>query len=239
MNAAHRNGTNHTTAELPEPSRNGTNGVHQDTDAPSANGHVGAADKNDTPPSPSVNGSNGRDQNGHFAKGNPGGPGNPFARRTAHLRRVLTAAVTDEDIEAIANALREKAKAGDVAAAKLLLAYSIGQPTPAVDPDTLDQQEWAIFRQVPVPPSEVERLLKDVPIDFACDLARTLMPHLADMVKKKAQPFFASTPEPSKKRRRRRKRRKTRACAVAPSVGTSRAHWTSDASPDRLDGWSL
>jgi hypothetical protein len=31
--------------------------------------------------------SNGRDERGRFAVGNPGGPGNPFAKRAAALRK--------------------------------------------------------------------------------------------------------------------------------------------------------
>jgi hypothetical protein len=213
MNASYRNGVNHTAiSPLPEPSANGANGeLHRRADAPSANGDIGAGQSG---PSPSANGANGRDQRGRFAKGNPGGPGNPFARRTAQLRRVLSMAVTDEDIAAIAQQLLEQAKAGDVAAARLLLSYAIGQPTEAVDPDTLDQQEWAIFRQVPVPAPEVERLIHDVPIDFACELARALVPHLANIAAQKAKPILAGTHEPSKKRTRRDKRRQARALAV-------------------------
>jgi hypothetical protein len=228
MNADYRNGVNHTVAgHLPEPSANGSNGglhqcpeapsangsnsgLHQCPEAPSANGDIGTGESG---PSPSANGANGRDQRGRFAKGNSGGPGNPFARRTAMLRRVLSTAVTEKDIAAIAKRLLEQAKAGDVAAARLLLSYAIGQPTEAVDPDTLDQQEWAIFRQVPVPAPEVERLIHDVPVDFACEMARALAPHLGDIAAKKAKPIFAGTHESGKKRTRRGKRRKAPARA--------------------------
>src|SRR5207302_6295868 len=88
--------------------------------------------------SPSADEASGRDARGRFTRGNPGGAGNPFARRVAELRRTLIARVTEEDIDAAADALIEKARQGDVAAAKLLLAYSIGQPAAPVDPDTLD-----------------------------------------------------------------------------------------------------
>jgi hypothetical protein len=216
MNADYRNGVNHTiTSQPPEPSDNGANGdLHQRAEARSAKRDIGAGDPGKTEPSPSANGANGRDQRGRFAKGNPGGPGNPFARRTAHLRRVLSMAVTEEDVEAIAKRLLEQAKAGDVAAARLLLRYAIGQPTEAVDPDTLDQQEWTIFRQVPVPAPEVERLLHDVPVDFACGLARALVPHLADIAAQKAKPILTGTVQPSNKRPRRGKRRRASALAL-------------------------
>ena len=81
----------------------------------------------------------------------PVGPATPLRGGRRSCGACLSMAVTEEDIEAIAKRLVEQAKAGDVAAARLLLSYAIGQPTEAVDPDTLDQQEWAIFRQVPVP----------------------------------------------------------------------------------------
>jgi hypothetical protein len=122
-------------------------------------------------------------------------------------------AVTDEDIDAIAKRLLELAKAGDVAAARLLLGYAIGKPTETVDPDTLDQQEWAIFRQIPVPPAEVERLVRDVPVDFACELTRALAPHLSDMAKKTAQPFFDGDVKPTKRQRKQAKRRAALAAA--------------------------
>ena len=40
---------------------------------------------------PKPNGANGRDEKGHFAKGNGGGPGNPFAQQVAELRKTLLA----------------------------------------------------------------------------------------------------------------------------------------------------
>ena len=78
---------------------------------------------------PSPNGENGgRDAAGRFTKGNPGGPGNPMGRRVAALRRALLDAVTEEDVRALAGALLEKAKGGDVAAARLIMPYLVGPP---------------------------------------------------------------------------------------------------------------
>ena len=68
--------------------------------------------------SPSPDGANGRDAGGRFTRGNPGGPGNPFARRIAELRRAAIATVTEDDIQAVITALIAKAKQGDVAAAR-------------------------------------------------------------------------------------------------------------------------
>ena len=93
-------------------------------------------------PSPSPNGSNGRDSCGKFAKGNSGGPGNPYARRVAQMRSIIAAEFTDEDVHQVLRKLVEMAKNGDLAAAKLLLSYAVGRPVePACDPDHVDAQE--------------------------------------------------------------------------------------------------
>jgi hypothetical protein len=62
----------------------------------------------------------GRDGRGRFAPGNPGGPGNPFARRSAALREALCEAVTEENLKDLARVLLLHAQGGDVPAAKLL-----------------------------------------------------------------------------------------------------------------------
>src|SRR5438105_3810188 len=89
----------------------------------------------------------GREANGQFAKGNPGGPGNPFARQVAKLRKVILNRLTEEDLLAITEALLAKAREGSVSAAKLLLAYAIGKPASSPDPDRLDGQELEHFKQ--------------------------------------------------------------------------------------------
>jgi hypothetical protein len=70
---------------------------------------------------------------GQFQKGNPGGPGNPHARQVALIRSALLAALTPEVIEKIMARLVEHAVEGNMAAIKLLLAYSIGRPGKAED----------------------------------------------------------------------------------------------------------
>ena len=91
---------------------------------------------------PSPNGGNGkRKANGRFAKGNPGGPGNPYARRVAQLRAVIADAVTDEDLLAIVGALVERAKKGDVAAARELFNRLVGRPPEAVDPERKEMEK--------------------------------------------------------------------------------------------------
>ena len=70
---------------------------------------------------PSPNGSNGRTENGRFTVGNTGGPGNPHATKVGKLRSALLNAVTESDIQEIVTKLVALAKAGDLAATKILL----------------------------------------------------------------------------------------------------------------------
>ena len=82
-------------------------------------------------PTPSTNG---RTPRGQFAKGNPGGPGNPYARRTAALRSALLDAVTEADIRAIAKALVKRARDGEVPAVRELLDRLLGRPGDVQEP---------------------------------------------------------------------------------------------------------
>src|SRR5206468_9564112 len=100
----------------------------------------------------------GHEPNGRWAKGNPGGPGNPFARQVAALRKVILNRLTEEDLLAITEALLAKAKEGSVGAAKLLLAYAIGKPASAPDPDRLDGQELKHFKDQVETVNEVHEL---------------------------------------------------------------------------------
>ena len=74
-------------------------------------------------PSPSSE----RDARGRFAKGNSGGPGNPYAREVAHVRKLMFATVSDEQIKALILRLLDMAMEGNVPAAKLLLSYLMGK----------------------------------------------------------------------------------------------------------------
>src|SRR5262249_42545557 len=91
----------------------------------------------------------GRDAGGRFARGNKGGPGNPHARRVAALRSALLEALTPERMQTLAERLYDRPLAGDTAAAKLLLAYALDRPAPAVDPDRLDLDEWRLRQDCP------------------------------------------------------------------------------------------
>jgi hypothetical protein len=92
-------------------------------------------------------GGKGRAADGKFSFGNKGGPGNPFARQVAQLRKALVDAVTVERIQAIAAKLLELAEAGNVQAAKLVFSYVLGKPQPMPEPDRLDVEEWQGYKE--------------------------------------------------------------------------------------------
>ena len=109
----------------------------------------------------------GRDDKGRFVRGNPGGSGNPFARKTAALRSALIRKMDEERIEQLADKLIEQALDGDVPSARLVLQYAIGLPTQAVDPDDVDRLEWERERRQAVPSAEVNAASGGVPVAVA------------------------------------------------------------------------
>lgn len=62
-----------------------------------------------------------RDRSGRFLPGCRPGPGNPESARSQRRMAVFRGAISDEDIEALARALLEKALAGDIRATEALL----------------------------------------------------------------------------------------------------------------------
>ena len=58
-----------------------------------------------TEPTTSAPTNDARDERGRFVAGNRGGPGNPFARKVAALRRALIDSVTPQDIQEVAGRL--------------------------------------------------------------------------------------------------------------------------------------
>ena len=122
----------------------------------------------------------GRDGQGRFAAGNKGGPGNPFARQTAGLRKAALRVVSTEDMEEVFRQLTAKAKSGDVAAIKLLLSYTVGKPEKAVDPDTLDQQEWKLLQQNSIRSEELQALLCLVQMPLFLKMVRAVLPGLQE-----------------------------------------------------------
>jgi hypothetical protein len=111
-----------------------------------------------------------RDAGGRFVPGNKGGPGNPFARRVAALRKAFFEAVDEGKIRRLAEALYEKAVGGDVAAAALLLKYLLGRPAEAVDPDRLDLEEFRLIEAMPTKYEVMRAMIDSVPPATATSL---------------------------------------------------------------------
>jgi len=71
-----------------------------------------------------------------FKKGNPGGPGRGKGKRDNSVENALNIireAVTEEDLTAVIQRMVKAAKAGNVRAAQLLLAYKAGKPKETVE----------------------------------------------------------------------------------------------------------
>jgi hypothetical protein len=114
----------------------------------------------------------GRDANGRFAKGNLGGPGNPFARQCAHFRKVLHEMVTDQDIRDLAATLLLQAREGNLGAIKLVFSYVIGKPTPAPDPDRLSVDEWRLMCEGVPTTEEASAVNTGLPLEVGLKMAR-------------------------------------------------------------------
>jgi hypothetical protein len=150
-----------------------------------------------SPPSPKDN----RDENGRFKAGNRGGPGNPFARQTAALRKALVNTVTEKGIADIAAVLLDKARQGDTAACKLIFSYVVGKPAPAADADTLDQDELKTMNGNHVDPQQVMGLATAMPLDMVLNLLHVLQPILQQA---KAKEFFDIWQEASEREEERK-----------------------------------
>jgi hypothetical protein len=86
---------------------------------------------------------NGRQTGGRFAKGNPGGPGNPFAARVGKYRARMYRTIKGEDIDLAIKTIRDicggDGKDSDrLAAARLLLDRAIGPP---IEADLIERLE--------------------------------------------------------------------------------------------------
>src|SRR5262245_39891178 len=84
-------------------------------------------------PAPKNDRTDGRTGDGKFARGNRGGPGNPFARRTAALRKLFLE-TSEERWPKVIDALFEKAEAGCVEACKVVVQYTLGKPAKMPEP---------------------------------------------------------------------------------------------------------
>jgi hypothetical protein len=135
----------------------------------------------------------GRDAKGRFTTGNPGGPGNPFARHVAQLRSALAQCVSEEDIRYIAKGLLSNSRIGHLPSIRILFMYVLGKPSGTVNPDTLDIDEW---RQLVQPlaqiAAELPQALLTVPAATATDMVRSAQPYAQRMA---GEEMTAPSPE--------------------------------------------
>jgi hypothetical protein len=118
----------------------------------------------------------GRKANGRFAPGNPGGQGNPYARKVAELRKEMVNFISVDDLKHVVFAIKMKAERGDISAARLLFQYVLGKPLPATDPDRVAVDEWEKLREQARPPREMSEVMNGVPAQVASDVTRIAWP---------------------------------------------------------------
>jgi hypothetical protein len=117
----------------------------------------------------------GRDATGRFARGNPGGPGNPFYRRLAECRRAVHRAFTPEDVTSLLGVMLQRGRNGDVAAARVFLEYVVGKPVKAPEPDEEDLHEWQLQRQTPRLPDVLELASQGIEAGRASQVSREMV----------------------------------------------------------------
>jgi len=118
----------------------------------------------------------GRDAQGRFIPGNPGGPGNPYGRRVAELRKIMLECVTDSEMRIIVGELVVQAKCGKLAAIKLLFQYILGKPAEAPNPDAVDVDEIDLYRRAPRLEDVGEVVNHKVGAQAAVELFNALVP---------------------------------------------------------------
>jgi hypothetical protein len=72
----------------------------------------------------------------------------------------------------------DKAQQGDVAAARLVLSYTLGKPLEGVEPDRLDELEWQRMHSEALNPQQVHNVLHSMRAGCACWMLRGLLPLL-------------------------------------------------------------
>jgi hypothetical protein len=127
-------------------------------------------------PEPAATENTGRDAQGRFIPGNPGGPGNPYGRRVAELRKIMLECVTDSEMRIIVGELMVQAKCGKLAAIKLLFQYILGKPVQAPNPDAVDVDEIDLYRRAPRLEDVGEVVNHKVGAQAAVELFNALVP---------------------------------------------------------------
>lgn len=94
--------------------------------------------------------SDGKDARGRFLPGHKFAKGgNHRSNRIKILRDLVLDTVTEQDIQEVIAVLREQALKGDVQAAKLFLAYAIGQPEAPEKTESNSIIDVGVFDSIP------------------------------------------------------------------------------------------
>jgi hypothetical protein len=169
-----------------------------------------------------------QDAKGRFVRGNAGGPGNPFGRQVAELRKVLLDVVTPDKLRNLVVALIERATGGDNAAAKLVLLYSLGKPAVAVEPDRVDVDEYRLREESAIAPidwattldhwqaSEINKIADKVRREIDFDNDQVLVGGV------KQEPSTPASRRAERKAKKRRLRAKNAAAAPSPNGSDGR-----------------
>jgi hypothetical protein len=184
----------------------------------------------------------GRGPNGQFAKGNRGGPGNPYARQVAEFRSRVLHRVKGEDLDAIIDKMVELAKKGDVAAARLVLQHTLGKPVASAHPDRLDRDEVEAF-QANAMRQDAFSLVGSTPVEPVLMAVRELSPAKGEKFKDNLlaniQAQIAAEQNAMPADSKRPKRPKSASVSADPSVAFAEAETLRLVTDPDGDGGSL
>jgi len=176
--------------------------------AESARGKPAGAEQPAADPKP------GHDGRGRFTHGNPGGPGNPYNRQVAALRKQLLDAMTPAVFQQAAEALVIQACSGNVAALKLLFQYTLGKPLEAVHPDRVALDEVDLLRESNNSGREWRDLIGAPVLEILMELLRALQVVSTELFQKRfwdgIAGLDAADAEAARKKEARRARRQAR-----------------------------
>src|SRR2546427_12944541 len=94
------------------------------------------------------------------------------------MRRAMLDAMSEDAMADAARIIQQKVREGDLAAIKLMYAYGIGKPTPAVNPDRVDVEEMQLHQQGSASPASLKAIVDNMPVATALTLGRALLPAL-------------------------------------------------------------
>jgi hypothetical protein len=171
------------------------------------NAAAGTPDAKDATKDPSKDPSD-RETNGRFAKGNPGGPGNPHARRVAATRRVFFD-VAEPLLPVIVRQICEQALRGDRVSQRLVIEYLLGRPAAASDPDRVDVEERQLASESAVPLGELlQQQIDTIPAEAANEWMANFQPIMTGVhMETIADEISGKARERRKEKRRARKER--------------------------------